>query len=147
MPNFSQKSSDRLKTCSYDLQVILNEVVKHFDITILEGHRGEFKQNQLLKDGKTQVKWPDGKHNSYPSKAVDISPFPVPEKWGALTRNMTLKERDNAWKERLKFYQLASIVKFVADQKGIKVRWGGDWDGDGDYRDNRFEDLVHFEIR
>ncbi len=135
MYSFSTKSADRLKTCSYDLQVILNEVIKHYDLTVLEGHRGEFKQNQLFKEKKSQVKWPNGKHNAYPSKAVDIAPYPIPDNWGA----------DN-WKDLVHFYQLAAIVKFVATQKGIKVRWGGDWDGDGDYKDNKFEDLVHYEL-
>jgi peptidoglycan L-alanyl-D-glutamate endopeptidase CwlK len=30
---------------------------------------------------------------------------------------------------------------------GIKIRWGGDWDSDGDINDNRFDDLVHVEIK
>ena len=135
MPNFSQKSTDRLKTASFDLQLIFNEVVKYHDCTILEGHRGEVKQNSLFDKGLTQVKWPDGKHNFYPSKAVDVAPYPIPDNWGA-----------DHWKDLVHFYELASIVKFVAAQKGIPIRWGGDWDSDGDYKDNKFEDLVHYEL-
>ena len=26
------------------------------------------------------------------------------------------------------------------------VRWGGDWDGDGDWRDERFLDMPHYEL-
>lgn len=135
MPNFSQKSTDRLNTCSYDFVVIFNEVVKYYDCSILEGHRGEQRQNSLFSDKATQVKWPDGKHNSYPSKAVDVVPYPIPENWG-----------EDHWKDRVHFYNLAAIVKFVAKQKGITIIWGGDWNSDGDFKDNRFEDLVHFEI-
>jgi len=29
---------------------------------------------------------------------------------------------------------------------GVDLRWGGDWDGDTEVRDNGFDDLVHFEI-
>ena len=29
---------------------------------------------------------------------------------------------------------------------GIKLRWGGDWDGDWQTRDNTFDDLPHFEL-
>lgn len=135
MPSFSQKSLDRLKTCSFDLQMIFLEVVKYYDCTILEGHRGEVKQNKLFDEGKSQVKWPDGNHNSYPSKAVDAAPFPIPPNWG-----------EDHWKDLVHFYEFAAIVKYVAKKKGIPIRWGGDWDGDGDYKDNKFEDLVHFEL-
>jgi len=34
----------------------------------------------------------------------------------------------------------------VASQMGIKIRWGGDWDSDGSVCDNKFNDLVHFEL-
>ncbi len=113
----------------------MNEVIKNYDCTILEGHRGEVRQNMLFDTKKSQVKWPDGMHNSYPSKAVDIAPYPIPENWGA-----------DHWKDLVHFYELATVIKFVAAQKGIPIRWGGDWDGDGDYKDNKFEDLVHYEL-
>jgi hypothetical protein len=29
---------------------------------------------------------------------------------------------------------------------GIELRWGGDWSMDFEVKDNRFDDLVHFEI-
>lgn len=145
MPSFSKKSKDRLTTVSWDLQRVLQEVVKHHDCTILEGHRGEYKQNQLFKDGKSQVEWPDGKHNSYPSLAVDVAPYPLPEKWGDLRSNK-ISIRDLEWKERVKFYQLGAVIIMVGSQLGVHIRWGADWDMDGDYKDNKFDDLVHFEL-
>lgn len=135
MPLYSQKSKDRLATASWDLQRLFQEVVKHYDNTILEGHRGEYSQNKLFKQGKTKVQWPDGKHNYYPSKAVDAAPYPIPENWGA-----------DHWKDLVKFYEFAAVVKAVASQMGIRIRWGGDWDSDGDYKDQTFDDLVHFEL-
>jgi peptidoglycan L-alanyl-D-glutamate endopeptidase CwlK len=35
----------------------------------------------------------------------------------------------------------------VASQMGLKIRWGGDWDMDTQTKDNKFDDLVHFELR
>ena len=32
-------------------------------------------------------------------------------------------------------------------QLNVNVRWGGDWDSDGETKDNRFDDLVHVEIK
>jgi len=29
---------------------------------------------------------------------------------------------------------------------GIRLRWGGDWDGDTELDDNKFDDLPHFEL-
>ena len=135
MPSFGKKSNKNLKTCDWDLQQIFNEVVKYYDCTILEGHRGEEQQNLNFKNKVSKVKWPDGKHNSYPSKAVDASPYPIPPNWG-----------ENHWKDMVHFYRLAAIVKFVAESKGVKIRWGGDWNGDNNFKDNKFEDLVHYEI-
>ena len=135
MPHFGKNSSDQLKTCAWKWQMILQEVIKYYDCKILEGHRGEKEQHDNFFTNRSKVDWPDGKHNTYPSEAVDVAPYPIPENWGA-----------DHWKDLVHFYELAAIIKFVAASKGIKIRWGGDWDGDGDYKDNKFEDLVHFEL-
>ena len=29
---------------------------------------------------------------------------------------------------------------------GVEIRWGGDWDSDTQVKDNKFDDLVHFEL-
>ena len=29
----------------------------------------------------------------------------------------------------------------------LKIRWGGDWDMDTQTKDNKFDDLVHFELK
>jgi hypothetical protein len=34
----------------------------------------------------------------------------------------------------------------MARTDGIIIRWGGDWDRDGDVLDQDFDDLFHFEI-
>jgi len=34
----------------------------------------------------------------------------------------------------------------IAHRRGIKLRWGGDWDRDLDFSDQRFYDLYHFEL-
>ena len=28
----------------------------------------------------------------------------------------------------------------------VSLRWGGDWDGDGDRTDQTFNDLMHWEL-
>ena len=125
---FGKRSKERLDTCHSDLQKIMNKVIKLYDITVLEGHRSEERQNQLKHEGKSKLEWPNSKHNSNPSKAVDIAPYPID------------------WNNRERFYYMAGIVKAIADEMDIEIRWGGDWDSDGEFKDQSFDDLPHFEL-
>lgn len=126
MPKFSVKSINKLATCDERLQEILLDVVKHYDCTILEGHRSIERQAELYKSGRSKVKL--GKHNADPSLAVDVAPYPVD------------------WEDRERFLSFGSFLKGVALTKGIKIRWGADWDSDWDFKDQSFDDLVHFEL-
>ena len=129
MPYFSKRSKSRLSTCDERLQEVFNEVIKHVDCSILEGHRSKERQNKLYDEGRTKVKYPNGRHNSNPSKACDVTPYPVD------------------WKDRERQTLFAGFVIGVARSMGYNVRWGGDWDMDFQVMDNRFDDFPHFEIR
>ena len=129
MPRFGKRSISRLKTCDQKLQELFYEVVKHFDCSILEGHRGEERQNKAFADGKSKVKYPNGKHNQNPSIAVDVAPYPID------------------WSDRDRFHYFGGFVLGVAKEMGMNIRWGGDWNQDTHTKDNKFDDLVHFEIK
>lgn len=128
MYKFSELSKKRLETCHPDLQRLMNEVIKHYDISILCGHRGEEDQNKAFSEGNSKLKWPNSKHNSLPSKAVDIMPNP------------------SDWKDNLRFYHCIGFIKGIADSMNIKIRCGIDWDGDNDFKDQTFNDLPHVEL-
>jgi peptidoglycan L-alanyl-D-glutamate endopeptidase CwlK len=34
----------------------------------------------------------------------------------------------------------------IASGLGIKLRWGGNWNGDFNLKDNKFQDIGHFEV-
>ena len=130
MFKFGKRSKRNLKTCDQRLQNILNEVIKHVDCSVIEGHRNQDRQNQLYKEGKTKVKFPNGRHNSYPSLAVDVVPYPID------------------WEDRERMTLFAGFVKGIAKgMYNIDLRWGGDWDSDFQVQDNRFDDFPHFEIK
>ena len=129
MPRFSKKSLSKLETCDKRLQDLFLRVVKKFDCTIIEGHRSKDRQNKLFDEGKSKLKYPKGKHNAIPSKAVDVAPYPID------------------WNDRERFTYFAGYVVGIAYQMGLKIRWGGDWDMDTQVKDNNFDDLPHFEIR
>lgn len=128
MPQYSKQSYEKLATCHPDLVTVFMEVIKHFDHTVMEGHRNKEAQNKYFAEGKSKLQWPNGEHNAIPSKAVDAAPLPID------------------WNDREKFTLFAGFVKGVAAAKGIKIRWGGDWNGDNQVKDNSFDDLVHFEL-
>ncbi|MDH5612234.1 MAG: M15 family peptidase [Gammaproteobacteria bacterium] len=154
MPDFGPSSRRKLDTCHPVLQELCQRVVKHHDITILVGHRTETEQTDAFKKGNSTKQWPQSKHNSYPSMAVDVAPYPIPEGWGDL-KGQTTKTRDLDWKERVKFYEVIALFRFTWSQMcknfpdieaNFDLRLGADWDGDGDYRDQTFDDLPHIEL-
>jgi peptidoglycan L-alanyl-D-glutamate endopeptidase CwlK len=128
MPRFSSRSKEALATCHPDLQKVFNEAIKFIDFTVLEGHRGKEAQDKAFREGFSKVKFPNGKHNSKPSKAVDIAPYPV------------------AWQDTERFVLFAGFILGVASMMGVRLRWGGDWDRDTQVKDERFRDLGHFEL-
>jgi peptidoglycan L-alanyl-D-glutamate endopeptidase CwlK len=131
MPEFSITSKNRLATCHPDLQRLFNAVIEEVDCSIIEGHREEERQNRFFLEGRSRVKWPNGKHNKVPSEAVDAGQY-IPGKGISWDRNQCC--------------YFAGMVKGKALELGIKIRWGGDWDNDNDINDQRFNDLVHFEL-
>ena len=126
---FGKRSKKNLSSCHPDLQKVFNEVIKYVDCSVLEGHRNQERQDKLFEEGKTKVKYPNGRHNSSPSRAVDVTPYPVD------------------WDDRERQTLFAGFVIGIARGMGIKLRWGGDWDMDFQVMDNRFDDFPHFEVR
>lgn len=133
MPRFSSTSANRLAQCDQRLQDVFNEVIKHYDCTILEGYRSKQEQNEMYRTGKSQVQYPESNHNKQPSKAVDVIPYHS-------------DQPHYRWEDRQGFSLFAGFVLGVASQMGIQLRWGGDWDGDKNIHDSSFIDMPHFEI-
>ena len=129
MAKFGSKSKKNLSTCHEDLQKVFNEVIKYVDCSVLEGHRDERTQDRLYEEGKTKVRYPMGRHNSSPSRAVDVVPYPID------------------WKDRERFHLFAGFVLGMARRMGITLRWGGDWNMNFEVDDNKFDDFPHFELR
>jgi len=124
MPHFGKRSRDRLKGVDSSLVNVLNEAVKLMDITVIEGLRTQARQDRLLASGATKVKY--SKHLE--GKAVDVAPFPID------------------WSDRDRFHYMGGMIRGIAQQMGINIRFGADWDSDGETKDNNFDDLVHFEL-
>ncbi len=114
------------------LQGVVDRVLLEVaDVSLLTGHRPEDEQNAQFDAGTSALRWPDSRHNSMPAKAVDLQPYPRP-----------------ASKEKL-WASLAYIAGHairIAASDGVILRWGGDWNRNGDLTDQTFDDLFHLEI-
>ncbi len=125
----SATSKARLATCHQDLQRVFNKVAEVQRIQVIEGHRSLQRQRELVLAGKS--KRLDGLHTRQPSDAVDVAPLNT--------------EGEIEWNNTKGFYDFIDRVLAVAKAMGITLRSGGDWDMDGDRKDQTFNDLVHFE--
>lgn len=119
MAKFSRRSLERLSTCHPDLQHIAHEAIKEIDFTVLCGHRTEEEQQQCFDNRTSKLKWPNSKHNSLPSRAMDLAPYPLD------------------WEDEEAFEALADVILRVADELEIDIVWGGEW---------KMRDLPHFEL-
>lgn len=137
MNKFSKKSKKRLATCHEDLQTLANAVIQVHDCTVVCGYRDEQAQNEAYYKGASKLKFPDGKHNRMPSIAIDLGPY--------LAGHKILYDREQV-------LHFAGIVLGIADQlyrngkMAHKIRWGGDWDSDNNFKEHSFFDGIHFEL-
>nr|WP_298892212.1 M15 family metallopeptidase [uncultured Acinetobacter sp.] len=60
--------------------------------------------------------------------AVDLVPYPVD------------------WNDLKKFDAMADAMLVAADLEGVSIRWGADWDSDGNRRERGEYDSPHFEL-
>jgi len=125
MPRFGRSSKERLKGVDAKLVNVANELIKLMDVTVIEGLRSQERQNELVAQGKSKTKF--GKHVA--GKALDLAPYPID------------------WEDRERFHYMGGLIRGIGHSLGVDVRWGGDWDSDGEIADNSFDDLVHVEIK
>ena len=118
MPKFSETSLSKLATCDRRIHHVLHAAIGFTDFSVLCGHRGSLSQNEAQKAGKSQLRWPDSKHNKKPSLAVDIAPYPID------------------WEDKERFCFLAGVIMTVAKLFDVSLKWGGDWGWD----------FGHFEL-
>jgi len=131
---FGKTSNKRLDTCSFSMQQIAREALAYgiIDFAIAEGYRNDAKQHEYFVKGSSKLDAgnPKAKHNQKPAKAFDAVPY-----------------IDGSYSYRKAHCcVLAGIIQAAAIKIGYRVRWGGNWDMDGEpITDQDFQDLVHYE--
>jgi len=121
MYTFGTRSKEALKTCDERIITVLNEAIKHYDFSVLCGYRTEEEQNKAYTSGASKLKYPKSNHNHFPSKAVDIVPYPID------------------WENLQRFHELSEVIKKACDTVGERdLHWGYDlWKWD----------MPHWELR
>jgi len=128
MPTLGPTSRENLSLVDIRLRQIVLEAIYVTDFSVIEGHRSPERQEEMFQSGASKLRWPDSKHNSLPSKAMDLAPYPID------------------WHDLERFCVLKGVIFTIAHQHGVKLRWGGDWDRDERMADEGFRDYVHYEI-
>ena len=138
---FSNRSKTALASCHQDLQQIAEIALQRtaVDFAIIEGHRSLERQKMLYLAGKSKIDGSNkqGKHNHNPSLAFDIC---------------AIVQGKASWRECYLAYlggilTAAAAELLAAGRISHALRWGGNWDGDGEIiTDQSFIDLPHFEL-
>lgn len=124
MYKWGKTSKDRLATCDKRLQDLANLMLERseFDLTITCGYRTEEEQNEACRKGNSCAKFGQSKHNFFPSRAIDICPYPI--KWDS---------NDPRW------MNMALNAMWCAGKLGIEITWGGSF--------KSITDKPHFELK
>lgn len=155
MAKFSETSRLRLSTCHPALRDLFETAIEEYDLSIIEGHRGQEAQNAAVAAGNSQTPWPRGKHNQLPSRAVDAGPYPIkfPE-WPSMPPENATRAQWTMYRNALmeahrmtcRWYYYGGYMLGLAKGKGIRVRWGNDWDRDEDFWNHKLADMPHIEL-
>lgn len=158
MNKWGKGSKHELDTTDFVLRDVADEVLPIKDHSVIKGHRNEKDQHQAFLDGHSKLDWPNGNHNDFPSRAIDVKTYPEPEPVLFLTdpnlmstnelRLEVKRLREQVKQQPLREEQLylLGVYKGVGHMMGIPIRTGADWDRDGEIQDNGFDDFFHVEL-
>lgn len=156
MPKLSNKSIERLITCTQNIQDVMRVAIIHGpDFSVISGRRSTEEQAEKVRLGYSKTMY--SKHVADEpnlAKAIDIAPYirewneliiGTPQQVKAIaekTGHSPAAVQMRIWKQ---YGYLAGWVMRVAQDLNVDLVWGGDWDRDWNAIENNFEDLGHFE--
>lgn len=142
-----QKSLENLKGVHPDLVRVIKRAltISKVDFKVIEGVRTPERQKKLYAQGRTApgkiVTWTlNSNHFKKPDgygHAVDL--LPAPYDWKLEDPKSTPELDDN-------FAIVAGAMLAAACLENVKIRWGGNWDGDKMWRERGETDNPHFEL-
>jgi len=144
------QSAGQLATCHHDLAIIAGELLEVYDHSVHQGARTI--EEQIRNIDRRASKTIDSRHiprdaeGNYdpgqPCVAFDLLPYyrgvnPWPQ---------AQEPRAVQVKKANRFYFMQGVIRDIAHRQKIDIRQGVDWDMDGDFFDQKFDDLPHVEL-
>jgi len=132
--SLSTRSLNNLKGVNPSLVAVVKRAIEITtqDFVVIEGLRTQARQDELWAQGRTKpgpiVTWTKDASSHGTGRAVDICPYPVD------------------WNDLKKFDAISKAMFAAAEDIGVTLRWGADWDQDGKPRERGESDSPHFEL-
>lgn len=143
MYGLGQKSTELLSKAHPAWTLIIQAALLYIDIQVVESLRDKDTQNRFAAEGKSKLKYPEGRHNrtldpKFAEKSLELS--------DAL--DLVIHPFGYTTPGTKAIVYAAGIIRAEAKRLGFTVRWGGDWNSDGAMNDRRgeFYDPWHFEL-
>lgn len=133
---FGSGSEKNMEGVAADLILVMRHALRYgvMDFSVVEGVRAMAEQNRYYAIGKSKVPWPESRHNVTEAEPIGQAVDAVPYVNGAPSWN------------HYHCSVLAGGILLSAGALGVSIRWGGNWDMDGEpITDQQFQDLVHYE--
>ena len=126
MPSFSPNSLISLNKCHPLLQAIAKKAILEIDFRVLDATRGRAAQEKAFAQGRSKAHFGQSAHNYVPAIAFDLFPAPYD------------------WNNRNSFIDLSKVILRIGKEMKTPLRWGGDWNMDGNLSDGW--DMPHYEL-
>lgn len=143
---YGAASKNHLAGVTPDLRSVFMEGINLADIQIIDGVRTFAEQERNLATGASTTL--NSKHLPQPpdnlSRAVDAVVYPV--EWANLEKGFEAVKRVDPGLKVLEHFWMLGMLAGIAHMKGLKVRQGIDWNSDGDFSNQKFNDMPHTEL-
>lgn len=142
---FGKRSRERLHGVHPDLVLVVSRALLYseVDFAITEGMRSYERQLELVAKGRSWTE--NSRHlrqrDGY-SHAIDV----VAAGDLDLDGDVDTTDRSLIWSPSY-YHKIADAFMRAASELMVPLRWGGDWDCDGDTGDQQHFDGPHFELR
>jgi peptidoglycan L-alanyl-D-glutamate endopeptidase CwlK len=148
MFNLSKRSLKTLIGVHPDLVKVVHRAIEITEVDFLVGCgvRSLATQRKYVREGKSKTM--NSRHlkasNGY-SHAVDLWMWKdggISWDTSGAEDRYTISNKD----DYTNYQEIGTSVISAGRELGIPIRWGADWDGDGQHTDHSFIDFVHFEL-
>lgn len=117
------------------------------NIQILDGIRTFAEQQRNLATGASTTL--NSKHLPQPPDNLScaIDAWAYPNDYDMLEKCFNAVKKLDPTLGIFRQYHMQGVVLGIATERGVKIRQGNDWNGNGDFADQKFNDIYHTELK